>query len=143
MEVITMYLSVLQVAFQNVFECFSFLCTCQQLVFFFVIHISIVYLLLYLSCYARYIFFVGEVHLQGQLTFVPALHIGCNYFSSVQISSLAIKILTSSLLKFGCRPSSSIMVLVLVILTLVCLVLLAHLVLESYSPIHTYGSVAT
>ena len=55
-----MYLSVLQVAFQNIFECFSFLCTCQQ--FFVVIHISIVYLLLYLSCYACYILFVGEVN---------------------------------------------------------------------------------
>ena len=28
-----MYLLVLQVAFQNIFECFSFLCTCQQLFF--------------------------------------------------------------------------------------------------------------
>lgn len=28
-----MYLSVLQVTFQNIFECFSFLCTCQQLFF--------------------------------------------------------------------------------------------------------------
>ena len=110
-----MYWSVLQVAFQNIFERFSFLCTCQQLFFCYshqyCLLVTVSFLLCTLYFVRRGSTPVGVANFRTSPSYWMKL-----FYCSVQISSLAIRILTSSLeLNLVCGLSSSITVLVLVI----------------------------